>query len=107
MLLQTFDLDRPPDTGPPYRVAQEELARLVSGGAAAGHRRAGRHPGGMGRRHLPARPAVTYGTGVRAGGGAPASSPLRSRLRVAQSEASMAVPRITTTTPSVIQTGGS
>jgi thiopurine S-methyltransferase len=28
MLLQTFDLDRPPDTGPPYRVAQEELARL-------------------------------------------------------------------------------
>jgi hypothetical protein len=82
-----------------------DLAWLAEPGARG--RRRGDRRGGMGRRHLPARPAVSYGTGVLAGGGAPASSPLRSRLRVAQSEARMAVPRITTTTPSVIQTGGS
>ncbi len=31
MLLQTFDLDRPPDVGPPYRVPEEEVGRLYPG----------------------------------------------------------------------------
>jgi PemK-like, MazF-like toxin of type II toxin-antitoxin system len=50
----------------------------------------------------------SYGEGVRtAGGGGPGATAARPRRRAAHIEASTAAPRITTTAPSVIHTGGS